>query len=85
MEIVNYLDVSLNLNDSSYKPYHKPDNEIYILKDLNYPPNILKQIQTSSEKRISTLSSNETIFKACVCCFLSSFYFFHQVIALQKL
>ena len=28
MRIVNYLDVSRNLNNSNYKPYHKPYNEI---------------------------------------------------------
>ena len=28
MRIANYLDVSLNLNNSNYKPYHKPYNEI---------------------------------------------------------
>ena len=39
------------------------DNEIlYIHEDLNHPPSMLKQIRTSIEKRISTLSSNETIF-----------------------
>ena len=62
MEIVNYLDVSINLSNSNYKPYHKPDNEVlYIHKDSNHPPSILKQIPTSVEKRISALSSNETI------------------------
>ena len=59
MKIVNYLDVSLNLNNSNYKPYHKPDNKIsYIHKDSNHPPSILKQIPASIEKRISTSSSN---------------------------
>ena len=63
MKLVNYLDVTLNLNNSNYKPYHKPDNEIlYIHKDSNHPPNILNQIPTSVEKRISTLSSIEIIF-----------------------
>ena len=63
MKIVNYLDVSLNLNNSNYMPYHKPDNEIlYTHKDPNHPLSILKQIPTSIEKSISTLSSNETIF-----------------------
>ena len=43
MKIVNYLDVSLNLNNSNYKPLHKPDNEIlYIYKDSNHPLKILK-------------------------------------------
>ena len=63
MKIVNYLDVSLNLNNSNYNPYYKPDNEIlYINKDSNHSSIILKQIPASIEKRISTLSSNETIF-----------------------
>ena len=34
MKLVNYLDVALNLNNSNYKPYHKPNNEIlYTHKD----------------------------------------------------
>ena len=62
-KIVNYLDVSPNLNNSNYKSYQKPNNEIlYIHKDSNHPPSILKQIPALTEKRISTLSSNETIF-----------------------
>ena len=62
-KMVNYLDVSLSLNNSSYESYHKPDNEILCVhKDSNYPPSILKQNPTSIEKRISTLSTNETIF-----------------------
>ena len=57
------MDVSLILNNSNYKPYHKPDNEIlYIHQDSNHPLMILKQIPTSIEKRISTLLSNETKF-----------------------
>ena len=57
MKIVN------SLNISNYKPYHKSNNEIlYIHKDSNHPLSILKQIPTSTEKIISILSSNETIF-----------------------
>ena len=63
MKTLNYLDVSLNLNNSNYKPYQKPDNKILnIHKYSNLQPTILKQIPTSTEKRISTLLSNETIF-----------------------
>ena len=57
------MGVSHNLNNSNYKPYQKPDNKIlHIHKDSNNPFSILKQISTSIEKRISTLSSNEIIF-----------------------
>ena len=39
------------LNNSNYKPYHKPDNEIlYINRDSNHPLSILNQILTSIEK-----------------------------------
>ena len=48
MKIVSYLDFSQNLKNSNFKSYHKPDNEIlYIYKDSNPPPSILKQILTS--------------------------------------
>ena len=51
MKIVNYLDVSFNLNNSNYKSYQKPDNEtLYIHKDSNQPPSILKQISALIEK-----------------------------------
>ena len=34
MKIVNYLDVTFNLNDGTYKPFTKPNNEIkYIHKN----------------------------------------------------
>ena len=57
------MDVSLILNNSNYKPYHKPDNEtLYIHQDSNHLLMILKQILTSIEKRISTLLSNKTKF-----------------------
>ena len=63
MKIVDYFDVSLNLNNSNYKPYHKSDIEIlYIHKDSSHQHSILKHIPTSMEKTISTFSSNENIF-----------------------
>ena len=63
MKIVNYLDVTFNLNDSFYRPYQKPDNIIqYIHVETNHPPNIIKQIPKTIEKRLSQLSSNEKIF-----------------------
>ena len=45
MEIVNYLDVTFNLNDSTYRLYQKPDNIIqYIHVESNHPPSIIQQI-----------------------------------------
>ena len=64
MKIVNYLDVTFNLNDGTYKPYTKPNNKIkYIHKDLNHPPSVIRQIPLSTESRLSTLCFNEEIFQ----------------------
>ena len=32
LRIVNYLDVTLNINDGSFRPYHKPDDIIQYIK-----------------------------------------------------
>ena len=67
METVNYFDVTVNLNDGTYRPYQKPDNiSQYIHVESNPPPNIIKQIPKTVEKRLSQLSSNEEIFNESV-------------------
>ena len=53
MKIVNYLDVTLKLNDGSYRPFKK----------LNEETNYLKQLPKSIEKRLSSLSSSKEIFE----------------------
>ena len=60
MKVVNYLDVTFDLNDGTYKPYTKPNNEIkYIHKNSNHPPSVIQQIPLPIESRSSTLSLNE--------------------------
>ena len=53
LRIVNYLDMTLNLNDGSFKPYLKRDdiNE-YINKESNHPPNLIKHLPESIEKQL---------------------------------
>ena len=64
MKIVNYLDVTLNLNTGSYRPYKKPNEEInYIYVNSDHHPSILKQLPKSIEKRLSSLSSSKEIFE----------------------
>ena len=63
MKVVNYLDITLDLNTETFKPYHKPDNEVnYVHVHSNHPPNVIKQIPISIQNRLSNLSSNEEIF-----------------------
>ena len=62
MKLVNYLDVTFNLNDGTYRPYKKLDNIIqYRHFESNHPPNITQQIPKPIEKHLSQLSSNEEI------------------------
>ena len=64
LKIVNFLDATFNLNDGTFRPYKKPnDTPLYINVDSNHPPNIIKQIPATINKRINELSSNEEMFK----------------------
>ena len=59
----NYLDITLNLRDMSYKPYHKPnDHLIYINTKSNHPPNIIKNLPKMIETRLSRISSSKEVF-----------------------
>lgn len=67
MKIVNYLDVTFDLENSTYRPYLKENNQIkYIHKESNHPPAIIKQLPISIESRLSSLSSTEQIFNESV-------------------
>ena len=67
LKIVDFLDVTLNLTDSTYKPYHKPNDEIcYIHKESNHSSSITKQRSISIETRLSKLSLNEKVFDESV-------------------
>ena len=59
--IVNYLDVTLNLNDGSYPPYKKPNEETLYTCKFWPPPSILKQLPMSIEIRVSSLSASNEI------------------------
>ena len=64
LKIVNYLDVTFNLSNATYRPFCKTSNEItYINTESNHPPSLLRQIPLSIESRLSKHSSNEEIFK----------------------
>ena len=64
LRIVNDLDVTLNLNNGSFRSCDKPDDIIqYINKEFKHPPNIIKHLPVSAEKGLSNNSFVEKIFQ----------------------
>ena len=62
--ILNFLDVTLNLSNNTYKPFLKTDlYPSYINVNLNHPKNIIKQVWKAVKLRIRNLSANEKIFQ----------------------
>ena len=63
--VVNFLDIQFNLLNGTFKPYRKPNNNpIYVHKDSNHPPQVLKELPKTIDKRISTISSSTEIFES---------------------
>ena len=63
LKIINYLDVSFDLNRGVYYPYRKPDNPPqYIHTKSNHPPSVIRQLPTNIGDRISRLSCDENEF-----------------------
>ena len=61
-QTVNFLDVMLS-TDGSFKPYRKPNRSVaYVSKTPNHPPSILKNIPSSIQNRLTTISSLEEHF-----------------------
>jgi hypothetical protein len=61
---VNFLDVTLNLNTGKYTPYRKPSNPpLYINRQSNHPPNIIKQMPKIISKHLSDVSTDEAEFR----------------------
>ena len=66
-KIVDFLDVNFNLETGLYQPFLKPnDSPIYINKDSNHPPSILRNLPASVNKRLSSISSNEGVFREAI-------------------
>ena len=60
---VNFLDVTLDLEKGTYKPYRKPgDKPMYVNAKSNHPPMIIKNIPLGINRRLVDISSNEQIF-----------------------
>ena len=63
-KIGNHLDVTLNLKDGTFRPYHKPDDQIQdIHTESSHPTNIIKHTPATIENRVSNLCTIEILFK----------------------
>ena len=59
---VDFLDITLS-TDGSHKPFKKPNSSLkYVSKASNHPPCIPRNIPSSIEKRLNTISSSEAEF-----------------------
>ena len=62
-KIVNFLDVTLDLDTGCYMPYMKPGNVLqYVNAQSNHPPVVLENIPEGVNKRLSEISSDEEAF-----------------------
>ena len=63
LKVVNFLDVTFDLNNEVYKPYMKDNySPVYVNKQSNHPPLILKNIPPGVNRRLSKISANKDIF-----------------------
>ena len=66
-KVVNFLDVTFNLANGTFKPYIKPNNTLlYVHSQSNHPPLLLKNIPLNINKRLSSISSNQDVFNETI-------------------
>ena len=64
LKIVQFLDVTFDLNDGSFKPFIKQNTQLrYVSKESNHPPLILKNIPDGVNKRLERISSCKERFE----------------------
>ena len=70
-KVVNFLDVTLDLNTGKFKPYSKPPTTpLYVHSQSNHPPNILTNIPAAINWRLSsthTLATHKERFATTFC------------------
>ena len=62
---VMFLDVLFDLDNISYKPYHKPNSKImYVSRGSNHPKVVLDNIPKGINQRLSSISSDQNAFNS---------------------
>ena len=65
--VVNFLDVTLDLQSNIYKPYTKPNEHIqYVNINSDHSPHVLNNIPVGVNTRLSMLSSSKEVFDQAV-------------------
>ena len=63
--MVDFFDITFNLNNGTYNPYKKPNNPLlYINKSCNHQPQMIYQLRRIYTDRLSRNSSNNEVFNA---------------------
>ena len=63
-KILNFLDVTIDLQNNIFYPYMKPGNTpVYVNSKSNHPPSIIKAIPQGVNKRLCSISSNKEVFE----------------------
>ena len=62
-QVINFLDVTFDLNRSTYQPFTKPNTSLqYVYRESNHPPITTKNIPAGIKKRLSSLLSDKASF-----------------------
>ena len=62
-QVINFLDVTFNLNNSTYQPFTKPNTTLlYVHRESNHPPITTKNIPAGINRQPSSLSSDKASF-----------------------
>ena len=64
LKVVDFLDLTLDLNTGTYKTYNKPNNTpLYVHKQSSHPPGVKNNIALAINKRLSSNCSTEELFQ----------------------
>ena len=67
LKVIDFLDITLDLERNTFKLYLKPNNTLlYVNKFSNHPPNIISNIPKSVNKRLSAISKDENQFQQSI-------------------
>ena len=63
VKVLNFLDITFNLSENSFKPFHKDKHTpSYINVNSNNPRSIIRQIPNAINIKMNRLSSNKKSF-----------------------